>query len=66
MRQLEILNGIVERLSLLQARELLRALTEQHGHLAALVTLKSQGLIGPRTQRKGKRRALTGLPRDTA
>lgn len=64
MRQLEILDSIVEPLSLLQARELLRALTEQHCHLAALVTLKTHGLTGPRTERKGKRRALTGLPRD--
>lgn len=64
MRQLEILNGIVEPLTLLQSRELLRALTEQHEHLTALATLKVQGLTGPRTQRNGKRRALAGLPRD--
>lgn len=63
-RQLGILNGIVEPLTLPQARELLRALTEQHEHLSALVDLKGRGFAGPRTRHTGKRRALAGLPKD--
>jgi integrase len=64
VRQLEILDGIAEPLSMVQMCELLPILTEQNEHLAAVATLKSQGLKGPRAKRNGKRRALTGLPSD--
>jgi integrase len=49
-------------MTLVESRNLLRDITEQHGHLTALLALQNKGFQSPRRKRNSKRKALAGLP----
>jgi len=64
IRQLDIQNALVGPMTMVQLRNLLRNLTDQHEHLTVLLTLQNQGLKSPRKKRNSKRQALSGLPKN--